>query len=454
MKRRQFAGSLAGAALQAAAFQTASRPNILLILADDLGWADLGCYGSRFHETPNLDRLARQGVRFTQAYSAGAVCSPTRASIMTGCYPPRAGITDYLPGLPSTGRKLKAPDDLDQLPLEETTVAEALRATGYETFYGGKWHLGGRGFEPPQQGFLHYTPDEGGPKNIANAARYTAGFREFMDARDKAKPFFAMLSYNEVHTPIIPRERWMESYNRKVAALPPIEEQFKRERNGLTRVRQDNAAYASMLATLDDEVGQVLSRLESSGAASNTAVFFLSDNGGLSTLAKGGPTSNAPLRAGKGWLYEGGIRIPMIVRAPGITRPGTESSTPVITIDLYPTMLALAGAAKPPGRVLDGVDVSAVLSGKQTAVPRKLYWHYPHYHGSTWAPGGAMRDGDWKWIEFFDEESAELYDLRSDLGERRNLAASRPEVAARMREDLRAWRQRVGARMPTPQTAG
>lgn len=428
------------------------RPNILFVLADDLGWADLSCYGSAFHETPVLDRLAQSGTRFTCAYSAGAVCSPTRASIMTGKYPARVGITDYIPGLSSKGRKLRTPEDLDQLPLEEITVGEALRAGGYQTFYAGKWHLGGRGFSPAEQGFEIHV-GEGGERDGTSAARYTGGCLKFLEERDKKRPFFAFVSYNEPHLPIIAREPYVKHFERKAATLPALREPLIRERHGLTRVRQDNAAYASVLSALDEHVGKLLGKLEELRLSENTVVIFTSDNGGLATHAKGGPTSNAPLRSGKGWLYEGGIRVPLIIRAPGLSRAGSVCEAPVISTDYFPTLLELAGLPPRPQQHRDGASFAALLRGGKAAPARTFYWHYPHYHGSTWAPGGALRDGDFKLIEFFEEDTAELYRLDEDPGERSNLAAGMPARVKELRARLAAWRKAVGAVMPTPNPA-
>lgn len=427
-----------------------ARPNFLFILADDLGWADLPCYGSTFHEAPALDAFAKSALRFTNAYSAGSVCSPTRASIMTGQYPCRAGITDYLPGLSSDGRKLRTPDDLDQLLLERVTCAEVLKQNGYQTFYSGKWHLGGPGFSPREQGFDEWIEEGQGKQDPAAGERYTRGALRFLDARDPARPFFAFVSYNEVHTPITPRQPWVERFRRKAAALPPLAEPWLGERNGRSRRRQDNPEYASMLANLDSYTGRLLARLDELRLSENTVVVFASDNGGLSTQAKPGPTSNLPLRAGKGWLYEGGIRIPLLVRAPGVTRAGGLCHAPVISTDWFPTFLDLARLPLQPRLHTDGVSIAPLLRGRPRLAPRTLYWHYPHYHGSTWAPGGALRDGDWKLIEFVEEDKAELYRLDRDPGERDDLASRQPARLQQLRARLAAWRRQAGARMPVP----
>jgi arylsulfatase A-like enzyme len=429
-----------------------SKPNILFILADDLGWSDLGCYGSPFQETPHLDQLAREGMRFTQAYSAGAVCSPTRGSIMTGKYPVRTGVTDYIPGLPSTGRKLAAPRTKTELALEELTIAESLRAGGYQTFYAGKWHLGGNGYEPPDQGFEVFVSDAqlgNHGRDWKVGQRLTEAAVKFLDDRDQARPFFMFLGYHEPHTPILEYSDYIERFREKAAGLPKTEPDVVIERDGQTRVVQNDAAYGSEVAGLDAFVGRVLDKLDQTGLDKNTLVVFFSDNGGLSTKANPGPTSNQPLRAGKGWLYEGGIRVPLIVRAPGMTRPGSVQTTPVISTDFYPTLLELTGLSLRPDQHHDGVSIVNLFRGGSALAERTLYWHYPHYHGSTWAPGGALRDGDWKLIEFFDEGTAELYNLASDLGERENLAEKHPDRLRALQKKLAAWRGETAAVVPT-----
>lgn len=427
----------------------AAQPNILFILADDLGWRDLSCYGSTFHETPHLDKLAGQGLRFTQAYTAGAVCSPTRGSIMTGKVPPRTGVTDYIPGLSSAGRKLGTKPTNKQLALEEVTIAEALKEGGYQTFYAGKWHLGNQGFEPQDQGFEVVVPDASLGKDWQGGQRLSEAAAKFLDEHDAKRPFFMFLGYHEPHTPILEYPDHIAKFRDKAANLPGGEPS-RREREGQTRTLQNEAAYASEVAGLDSFVGSVLAKLDKNGLAENTVVIFFSDNGGLSTKASPGPTSNEPLRAGKGWLYEGGIRVPLIVRAPGLTKAGTTSDTPVISTDFYPTLLKLAALPTKPDQHRDGLDISALLSGGPAPAREAFYWHYPHYHGSTWAPGGALREGDWKLIEFFDEGTAELYNLKADLSETRNLAKDEPDRLKAMQAKLATWRQETGASMPVP----
>jgi len=461
---RRFIRSLALAVAALAAFACAPqpvarphRPNLVLVLADDLGFADLGAYGSRFYETPHIDRLAQAGVRFTQAYTAGSVCSPTRASIVTGKYPVRTGITDFIPGMPAAGLPLVTPGSRTALALDELTLGEALQAGGYQTFYAGKWHLGGAGFTPHEQGFEVWIDDQTLGRAVDDwrvSERLTDAALRFLDERDRERPFFMMLGYHEPHIPILSYPNHVDHFRAKAAAVVSTGPHERAERDARTRLVQDDPAYASEVAGLDDEVGRLCAGLERDGIAQDTVVVFLSDNGGLSTLAaEAGPTANAPLRAGKGWLYEGGIRVPLIVRGPGIGPAGAVSDVPLISNDLYPTLLDLAGLPLRPEQHRDGVSFAALLWGGAPPAPRPFFWHYPHYHGSGWAPGGAVRDGRWKLIELFAEARVELYDLETDPGETRDLAASDPEEVESLRAELAAWRRELGAAMPTPRAA-
>ena len=437
----------------------ATSPNIVFILADDLGWADLKCYGSSFHETPYIDQLARDGLKFTSFYTAGSVCSPTRASILTGKYPVRTGITDWIPGQNVTGREFVQLRPQRELAREEFTLAEAFKEAGYQTIYIGKWHLGGKNMQPTDQGFDRYVGDgdddeQGGRKDAAKLKRrlesteqFTRASIQFLKERDPGKPFLLYLSYHDVHTPIQPMPGLVELYDKKAKALAG-ETPEKPEHAGHTRMRQDNPAYASMVAAVDQSVGQVRGALEKMGLAGNTIVIFTSDNGGLSTAKKIGPTCNSPLRAGKGWLYEGGIRVPLIVVAPGVTKPGSSVDVPVISNDFYPTLLELASLPSRPRQHLDGVSFAETLRGKSSGEGRPLLWHYPHYHGSTWTPGAAIRDGDWKLVEFFEDDRIELYNLRDDPGEITNLANTMPKKANDLRTRLVTWRAEIGAKMP------
>lgn len=434
--------------------KAAQPPNVVFLLADDLGWQDLSCYGGEYCETPHIDRLAASGMRFTQAYSAGSICSPTRASLMTGKYPVRVGVTDYIPGLSPTSEQLETPRTARQLALEEVTLGEMFRQAGYETFYSGKWHLGGKGYEPTEQGFDHYVGDKQLGRHNQDwqvGQRMTKAFDRFLsDQRSADKPFLAYLSFHEPHIPILEYPDHIERFRSKSQELGASPAPIV-ERDGLTRARQDDAGYGSEVAGLDDWVGEVLASLNRAGLSENTVVVFFSDNGGLSTKALPGPTNNAPLRAGKGWLYEGGIRVPLIVAAPGHISENTSSDEPVLSIDLVPTLLELAGISLDEQPEFDGRSLAPLLTGQQPALqPRPLYWHYPHYHGSTWAPGAAMRSGRWKLIQFDHYGQVELYDLHSDLSETQDLSQKYPQRTRQMQQQLARWQAEVGAKFAIP----
>jgi len=442
------------------------KPNFVFFLVDDLGWRDVGCYGTKFYETPNIDRLAREGMRFTDAYAACPVCSPTRASIMTGKYPARLHLTDFLVGQrwPADSPIVNIPDWQKFLPLEEVTIAEALKESGYATFFAGKWHLGNEGFWPEDQGFdvnkggcerggpyggkKYFSPYgnprlEDGPDGEHLPLRLGRETADFIEAH-KDGPFLAYLSFYSVHTPLMTTKELGAKYEAKQKNAPATAWGQEGERK--VRLVQNHAVYAGMVEAMDTAVGIVMDRLDRLGLAENTAVFFMSDNGGLST-SEGHPTANVPLRAGKGWLYEGGVREPMIVRAPGVTRPGSACPEPVISTDFYPTMLELAGLPLRPRQHVDGTSFVPLLEGgKMTRGP--IYWHYPHYSNQGGAPAGAIRQGDWKLIEYFEDGRLELYNLRDDLGEQKDLATAMPEKARELQKMLADWRRSVGAQMP------
>ena len=452
-----------------------SATNFVFFLVDDLGWADVGCFGSTFHETPNIDRLAASGMKFTNAYAASPVCSPTRASIMTGRHPVRVDITDWIPGnrqKKKNNPKFEHVNDRDSLALEEVTIAEALKDNGYQTFFAGKWHLGSEGSLPTDQGFDFNL---GGFKKGSPPGGYYAPFKNpfladdenddylterltdesisFLESRKKDQPFLLYLSYYNVHTPIQPYKKRIGHFRQKAKAnfddkSPPI---F--EHDGQSRSRQDNPAYASMVAAVDDSVGRILDQLDKLELTDNTVVCFFSDNGGLCTLHKGriAPTCNAPLRSGKGWLYEGGIRCPMIVRAPEVSKPGSVCDVPVSSTDFFPTLLELAALESKSDLHSDGLSLVSLLKQSGELDRDSLFWHYPHYHGSSWTPGAAIRDGDWKLIEFYEYENFELYNLGSDIGEKNNLVDAEPEKAKELREKLRSWQIEMNARMPVLQ---
>jgi len=430
------------------------KPNFVFILIDDMGQRDLGCYGSTFFETPSVNRLASEGVLFTDGYAACPVCSPTRASILTGKYPARLHLTNFLVGQrwPRNPPILPVPW-LHHLPQEEVTIAEALKAAGYATGHVGKWHLGAEPrFWPEKQGFdLNVAGcGSGGPKSYffpqwgknppldARPGDYltdrlTDEALRFIEA-NRDKPFFLYFAHYAVHIPLQAKQELIERY--RARARPDA--------------AQNNPIYAAMVASVDESVGRVLRKLDELGIAGRTVVVFTSDNGGLSV--REGPntpaTSNAPLRAGKGYLYEGGIREPWLVRWPGVAKPGTTCSVPVTSVDVFPTLLEMAGLPRDTRPELDGESIVPLLRGTGGLRRDALYWHYPHYSNQGGAPGGAIRQGDHKLIEFYDDGRLELYDLKVDLSETANLAGRMPERAAELRSKLDAWRRAVGAQMP------
>ena len=432
------------------------RPNVLFILADDLGYMDIGANNPKtFYETPNVDSLARTGMRFTAGYSACCVCSPTRASIMTGKYPPRVGITDYI-GRNRPDRMLPAPN-ADHLALEEITIAERLRDAGYANFFAGKWHLGAGPFGPSAQGFspdlvgpgqFFYPRTDLPPPDKTNDGKTTDRIADeairFIDA-NKDKPFFAYLPFQAVHIPISAKPELIAKYERKKATAPP--DAWGHDRNSDIRLVQNHAAYAAMLEQMDSAIGRVLAALGRNGLNERTIVIFTSDNGGLAT-AEGHPTSNLPLRCGKGWAYEGGVRVAWIVRAPGVTRPGAVCDTPVISTDFYATLLDLTGQSTQLAPK-DSRSLQPLLKGNRFA-RGPLFWHYPHYGNQGGAPYGAIRDGDWKLIEWYEDGKLELFNLRADLGEQNNLAHAQPRIVARLHAKLKTWRNDVKAVYPTP----
>ncbi len=444
------------AALPTAAAPT--KPNIIFMLADDMGYMDIGANNPKtFYETPNIDALAARGVRFTSGYAACNVCSPTRASIMTGKYPPRTGITTYIPGGEHNNRKLLPALNGNQLALDEVTIAEALRAAGYTNFFAGKWHLGKGEFSPSAQGFSAdlmevaswYFPAGGAtdpkPKDDPKFTDRIADDAVKFIETNRDKPFFAYLPFNAVHIPIGARSELMAKYTAKKNSAPP--EAFGTEHDRKVQLVQNNVAYAAMTEQLDTAIGRVLAALDRTGIAGRTIVIFMSDNGGLST-AQGFVTSNLPLRGGKGWLYDGGVREPLIIYAPGVTKAGSVCDQPVISTDFYPTILELAGLPLMPQQHVDGVSLLPLLKGGEL-VRGPIFWHYPHYSDQGGLPGGAVRDGDWKLIEWYEDNSIELYNLRDDLSETNNLATKNPAKAQALLQKLHDWRASVGGKMPT-----
>src|SRR5262245_50953947 len=425
----------------------ADKPNVILILADDLGWTDLACYGSDLHETPHLDRLAAEGMKFTQAYSACTVCSPTRAAILTGKYPARLHITDWIPGLMPANPKLLVPDWTKQLPLDETCLAEGFKAAGYVTASVGKWHLGNEEFYPEKHGFDLNIAGTAAPSPRSYFAPYSIATLpegpdgEYLTDRlaneatlfieaNKDKPFFLYCPHFAVHLPIQAKAASIEKYRAK---LKP----------GL---KHTNPTYAAMLESLDEAVGRIRQKLDELKLADKTVIVFTSDNDGHIPT-----TSNQPLRYGKASCYEGGTRVPLIVRWSGAVKPGTTCDVPVISPDLYPTIVSMAELSDVSVHRPDGISLVPLLRQTGRLDRDALYWHYPHYQlyqqGGT-TPYGAVRAGDWKFIEVYDDRPSELDNLADDLVEQKNLVATMPDKAAELRARLHSWRTEVGAQMP------
>lgn len=451
-------------------------PNIVVFLVDDLGQMDIGANNPNcFYETPNIDGFAKTAMRFTDGYAANPVCSPTRYSLMTGKYPSRVDATNFFSG--RRGSKFRPAPLNDNMPLDEVTIAQLLKDQGYATFFAGKWHLGkteeyypqNRGFDiniggyhkgGPYSGKKYFAPFKNPQMEVESPesdhlpdrlARDTATF--INDNKDK--PFFAYLSFYSVHTPLIGRPDLVEKYKTKSAAITgeefaPEEQIFSKAGERKVRILQKHPVYAAMVEAMDQAVGKVLKQLQDSGVADNTIVIFTSDNGGLST-SEGSPTSNLPLRGGKGWVYEGGIRLPWIVHYPGVTTPGSVNSTPICSIDLFPTLAAAVGAEVK--HEIDGVDLMPALKGE--ALDRQsLFWHYPHYSNQGGIPGGAIREGDFKLVERYEDGRVHLYNLADDIGEQNDLATQHPERVVEMRDRLHAWYKTVDAKFLQPKNNG
>jgi arylsulfatase A-like enzyme len=465
----------------AAAAEVKQPMNVVFFLVDDLGYMDVGCNNpDTFYETPNVDRLAASGMRFTDGYAANPVCSPTRYSIMTGKHPSRIGATNFFSG--ARAERFLPAELFDRMPLGEVTLAEALKKGGYATFFAGKWHLGpSEEFWPQSQGFdinkggwsaggpfregKYFSPYgnpklENGPPGEHLPDRLAGETVEFIEAH-QGEPFLAYLAFYSVHTPLIGRPDLVEKYKQKAERLGLLDkEQFAGEEQiwpvkdaRQVRIVQSHAVYAAMVEAMDQAVGKVLAKLDELGLADRTAVCFMSDNGGLST-SEGSPTSNLPLRGGKGWVYEGGIREPFVIRWPGVTRPGSTCSVPVVSTDFYPTILEMTGRPLRPEQHLDGVSLAPLLRGGDSLDRDAIYWHYPHYSNQGGYPGGAIRMGDWKLTERFEDGGVQLYNLHDDLGERRDLAAQQPDRVRIMRGKLHAWYKEVGAKFLEPKPDG
>lgn len=484
--------------------------NVIFFLVDDLGWRDVGCYGSEFYETPNIDRLAQEGMKFDQAYASCHVCSPSRASILTGKYPARLGLTDWLPGRKNFPfQKLKNAEIPLHLSHDETTLAEALKSHGYETAIIGKWHLGEEGSTPLDHGFdyritswnkgwplTYHAPFKLADMEDAADGEYLTDYLtdrtlEYMETH-KERPFFIYLSHFAVHDPIQGRADLVRKYEEKLArmeassALPYILEgnpdtsrQYARREldsmlllpeyagfdlmpNRIVKIkqRQDNVQFAAMVESMDESLGRIMEKLDELGLVENTIIIFTSDNGGMAAANFGNPSkhitaetldkqfssSNLPLRGAKGWLYEGGIRVPAIVKYPKAVQAGTTSAAPIINTDFYPSILAMLGLPLRPAQHKDGQSFLDILSGSKRKSDTPLYWHFPHYsnHGLQ-SPGAAVRLGNYKLISYFENGTVQLFDLSKDIGELHDLSARKSAKAKKMKRMLEAWQLEVRA---------
>jgi len=463
-------------------------PNIVFILCDDLGWKDLGTYGSTFYESPNIDKLASQGMKFMDAYASSTVCSPSRSSIMTGDYPVNTGITDWIVGMQNTQgprpeQKLVPPQFSFNLPTGEETIAQNLKKQGYDTFFAGKWHLGiessswpkAKGFDENFGGWAAGNPRyagmggyfspyhnpklKDGPKGEFLTDRLTTETINFIKRKAKqGKPFFADLSFYAVHEPIEAKQKYIDKFKQKAhqQGLDTLR-QFIQDTtdnhpgwmpNWKERMVQSNPVYAGLIYSVDENVGRVMNALKELGIEDNTIVVFTSDNGGLST-GGGSPTTNYPLRYGKGWAYEGGIRIPLIIKWPGVAQPGSVSHFPVVNTDIYPTFSQIASSSDKAEQEKDGVSLVPLLKGEKKIDQSTIYWHYPHYHGAGATPVSSIRQGDWKLLQFYNDNHIELYNLRTDIEERRDLKDTYPDIAAKLLQKLNQWRSSENAKVPT-----
>lgn len=508
---------IASVFLPGCADQKIEKMNVILFLVDDMGWTDLGCYGSTFYETPNIDQFAEEGVLFTNAYAACHVCSPSRASLMTGKYPATLHLTDWLPGRKDFPFQRLLNADINQhLPIDEITIAEALKEHGYTTAIIGKWHLGMEPSGPLQHGFDKHIPegwnpccppgsgyhapwDLSGLDNIEGdylTDRLTDEALIYME-ENKDRPYFLYLSHFAVHDPIQGRHDLVAKYDEKLKQIEPTEgagyilegnpddpdplsrkdlnslkedpdyDEYKVFQNNIVKIKQhqDNTQFAGMVESVDESLGRVLSKLKELGHEDKTILLFFSDNGGMSAANFWNPervipedeldmayaTSNLPLRGAKGWLYEGGIREPMIVKWPSKGLQGTVCDVPVVSNDFFPTILDMLGLPIPREYNLDGVSIVPLLKGKNELDREAIYWHFPHYsnHGMQ-SPGGAIRSGDYKLLEYFENNTVQLFNLKEDIGEQHDLSGSAPEKVNELRTMLHKWREDINAQMMPP----
>ena len=497
MNRRLFISELAvlSVGLTTVQAQTAGKtikPNILFILADDLGWMDLSCYGSSFYETPNIDQLAKEGIRFTNAYAACPVSSPTRTSFQTGKYPARLHLTDYIPGGYAVASRKRIIDAtcpvlpvpfVQNLPLSELTIGEALKQEGYQTAHIGKWNCSIDSLTYPQyQGYdINIAGcNKGGPGKGGYFSPYHNPYLsdgpegEYLTdrlgdecikiiRRFKDKPFFINLPFYQVHTPLLAKADKVKYFEEKAKRMGlnsfktfNITPEWKNKQpfqdsTHIERIIQSNAVYAAMIASMDENIGRIIDELKRLGLYENTIIIFTSDNGGLST-SEGSPTTNLPLRGGKGFTYEGGIREPLIVRIPHMKNTGNQCDSMVISTDYYPTILEMTGNNLHPEQHLDGISFFPLLKNEKRDYRDAIYWHYPHYSNQGGRPSGAIRMGSYKLLQFYDTGELELYDLSKDLSEKENLKDSEPELTERLLNKLENWRTSVNADMPIKNT--
>jgi arylsulfatase A-like enzyme len=454
-----------------------AKPNIIFILIDDMGWMDIGCNGSSFYETPNIDRIAKDGMRFTDAYASCPVCSPTRASLMTGKYPATLNLTDYISAF-AKGRLLPA-HFIDHLPLEEKSIASALKEAGYRTYCVGKWHLGDEPYWPEHHGFdvniggcSWGNPKHGffspyrnprlldGPRGEYLTDRLTNEAINLIKDNGDA-PFFLYMSHYAVHFPLDCPQPLIDKYKQKAAALGldkmrifekgelfPVTR--RKNQHILRRLIQSHPAYAGMIENLDTNTGKLLQALEVMGKTENTMVIFYSDNGGVATYSN--PcTSNKPLSEGKGWMEEGGTRVPLLIKWPNKIKPGSTCSVPVTSTDFYPTFLEMAHLPLQPNQHKDGVSILQILLGKVKELTNRkdIFWHYPHYSNLGNTPGASIRSGDYKLIQFFEDNHLELYNLREDIAEKKNISSTHSELVQELKQKLENWQKSVNAQFPT-----
>lgn len=473
------------------------KPNVLFIMVDDYGWADTGYNGSKFYETPNLDKLASESVIFTNGYAAAPVSSPTRVSFLTGKYPARNGITDWIPGyqyhLPKeklVKYKMIVPEIPINMPLEEVTIAEAMKENGYNTYHVGKWHCAEDSLYYPQyQGFdvnvggwlkggpngikrnqggdgAYFTPYRNpylsdGPKGEYLTDRLATEAIKLIENNGDEKPFFMYFAFYAVHTPIEAKPEYVEYFKEKahkmgIDTIQPFTTDVDWYKNAdhkawhwKERTIQSDPEYAALIYSFDENLGRLLAALKENGLEDNTIVCLLSDNGGLST-AEGSPTCNYPLRGGKGWLYEGGIRESYLIKYPKLNTEGKKCDIPVVSVDFYPTILDMAGLPLKPEQHIDGISLLPILKGNKSFDRGPLFFHYPHYGGKGDTPCGAVREGDYKLIQFYEDDHVELYNLKDDISETNDLSKEMPELTERLLKKLEDWRRNSGAKMPVP----